>query len=75
MPIKVQVSEKQEEKETVYPILMENEEGKVVLFTKERTGTVVHGPTRVHYLGYWSESWYMGVFKPFNREITLSNDS
>lgn len=62
-----------------FPKLMscvEYDEGSfVVLFYKEKTGTVVHSTNVLYEEGRWRDNWDMAVFKdlPKNWEVILSN--
>lgn len=44
----------------------------IVLFTKPKTGTVVHQNDR-HSLGYYSSDWDMSCFKKADVTVTLSD--
>lgn len=47
----------------------------IVLFSKDKTGTVValEENQRCHKLGHYSEEWNMNCFEKFKGEIKLSN--
>ena len=64
--------------EITYPCLMvyddiEKDSKLVVLFSKERCGTVVSSRKSVHGVGGYIESWTMNYFKPFNGTVKLTN--
>lgn len=64
------------ESESVFPKLMEatNNPGRVVLFSKNGSGTVIKECSKDMYkVGYWSAGWCMTTFKNFNEPITLRN--
>ena len=63
-------------KKEKYPYLGVTEQGKVILFTAEKTGVVVvprsgHEPQPV---GHFSEIWGEDNFTPLKGSITLSNE-
>ena len=65
---------KKTEAKPKYPCLKISEEGLVVLFTKERTGTVlIESSQRKLRVGFYGDSWLDDLFKPFDESITLKN--
>ena len=63
--------------EKEYPILMvaDNQNGKiVVLFNGYGCGTVVYSERRGQPIGYFSSSWDVSSFFPFNGKLELSNN-
>ena len=59
-----------------YPCLKQSfHTGKVVLFTKEKEGTVVNiGTDSTSWIGYYSDEWDMNNFAEFNGTIELTNN-
>lgn len=73
--MKVQVKEKEPNKEIKYPCLMKAESTKmIVLFLDEKKGTVVSRGGGLYELGDYLTNWEMEAFTPFNGTITLQND-
>ena len=73
----IKVEAKEALKNDKFPLLMiSRESGNVVLFTKNGYGTILMATTKEkeHQLGYFSNCWNMDYFRPFNGEITLTND-
>lgn len=60
--------------ETPFPKLMKSKQrdSKIVLFIRERVGTVISNEPD-HVYGYSAESWIMDNFTDFDGEITLKN--
>ena len=60
-----------------YPYLGEHvigDDKTIVLFTKENTGTVVHGEgTCTHIIGDYSDRWVESNFEPCRDRIVLVN--
>lgn len=57
-----------------YPKLMvSTTSGLIVLFTNDKTGTVVH-PNQMHHIGHWSDDWLPPCFKDYEGDLVLSND-
>ena len=74
MAIKSEVESRMVSEEKSYPCLKIGKvSGTVVLFTHERTGTVVGGGVS-HRAGDYSFAWTRSDFKPFNGKVTLSNE-
>ena len=46
----------------------------VVLFHDECCGTIVYSEIKEHPIGYYSKSWDMSGFTPFDGTIELSNN-
>ena len=46
----------------------------VVLFTNKYSGTVVYSERKEQPIGYYTASWAMSDFTPFNGTIELSNN-
>ncbi len=66
---------KEKIKEIKYPCLMVAEDGEVVLFKKESTGTTIHQTLGgLLGLGFYTNLWDMGKFKPHNGDIIINND-
>jgi hypothetical protein len=61
--------------EILFPCLMSNS-NYVVLFSKSKTGTIVHNfnITSVSNIGYSSQDWNMNEFELVKGEVTLSNN-
>lgn len=74
--MKIEVNEKETNKEIKYPCLMTVEDTKmIVLFNKEREGTLlVAGSGSMVSIGEHYRLWNMNYFTPFNGTITLQND-
>ena len=66
---------KSNEKHLVTPIKWEDCKVGDVVFSKNKTGTVValEENQRCHTLGHYSEEWNMDCFEKFKGEIKLSN--
>lgn len=67
-----------EEKEIKYPCLMtatnDDAEKIVVLFTNKKFGTVVYSERKIHPIGFYTETWVMSKFTPFDGTVELSNN-
>jgi len=60
--------------EPAFPKLMQTTKGSIVLFEKERCGTVIARlDPGVYPVGTYSTTWDMGYFSDFYGEVTLSN--
>jgi len=46
----------------------------LVLFKKEKSGTLIYQNPDKHQIGYHSDDWPEYLFTPFTGTITLSND-
>jgi hypothetical protein len=71
--MKSEIKEK-EQKSSEYPKLMICEKNLVVLFTKEKCGTVVSSGNSNWPLGDYCEYWDMHKFVGFKGVVELSND-
>ena len=68
------IQEQPEDAAIEYPCLMQWKSGDLlVLFTSYTKGTVVFEGDG-HSMGYYSNSWQHGNFKPFKGKLVLSND-
>lgn len=57
-----------------YPCLMIGSDGSIVLMKAPCEGVVLIEGGSGYEIGYEANNWSMDCFKPFNGEITLSND-
>lgn len=46
----------------------------IVLFTKEKEGTVVNGDGSIYKTGHHSDQWAFSRFEEYHGTVTLSND-
>lgn len=61
--------------EIKYPCLMEGKlTNMVVLFIAPRDGTVVYTGDSIWNEGFYTNTWHMDSFTPFNGTITLENE-
>jgi len=74
--MKVEINNKEENKEIKFPCLMETAEGDIILVDgfsiqgKNYKGMALKHPDGTHYY----ERWAKHLLSPFNGSITLSND-
>ena len=68
---RVEVSKKDYPKLMVYN---KKDNGFIVLFLKERVGTVIRDDEQTHGTGHYYDKWVMEVFKDFEGELLVSND-
>jgi len=57
----------------IYPMLKITEDGEMVLFTNEKTGTLITPGKFTKIVGYYTDDWIESHFTPFTGKITLSN--
>lgn len=59
-----------------YPYLgkVDKESGVIVLFTSEKTGTIVFKGTHIFDIGFTCSDWVEESFTPFTGTVQLSND-
>lgn len=70
----MKVTVKKKEDSTEYPCIMESKDSMLILlFEKEREGTVLDERETGYRRGYHAASWDMSSFKPFEGKIILSN--
>ena len=73
MSIKVKVVAKKCEKKTIYPYLAKHSTGCIVYFTKKKTGVCLVPGKCLETPGSYSAEWNEPDFRPFDGEVTLSN--
>lgn len=71
--MKSTIVEKVGDQNTKYPCLMVCNPTLVVLFTSHGTGIVVGGNKDFQNISWYSTSWDMNSFKPFNGQVILEN--
>lgn len=70
------IKEATEVQKQEYPCLkvfINGEYNKIVLFTHQNVGTVVHTFGNCGTIGEWSDEWLESNFQPFNGTVELSN--
>jgi hypothetical protein len=55
-------------------LMISKHENSIVLFKKQKCGTVLKSGTHSSLIGYYSENWDMNAFTDFYEAITLQND-
>jgi len=80
MAIKINSSDTTRSGKTQYPLLKIDNEGLIILFTKEESGVVIRKETKPQpdtyqrYVGEFSDSWNESLFEIFTGKITLENE-
>ncbi|CAH56650.1 hypothetical protein PHG11b_23 [Flavobacterium phage 11b] len=57
-----------------FPKLMTTSDGLVVIFIREKCGTVIRSEDNHWVFGEYSERYGMSYFKDYNGEVTLKNE-
>ena len=76
MAIQSTISQKPIEKEETYPCLKISNFGTIVLFEREKWGTVVglgQKTSSFFIIGSYQKEWCMDCFKPFEGKVVLNN--
>lgn len=72
--MKVTVKQIEKKVKIKYPYLAETPRGRVILLTETCKGVVLKDPTGKYPIGQYSANWGEEHFRPFEGELTFSND-